>query len=191
MICESFFEWKSHSAETYTGRKRRWEITELRSWRHWHFYTAWNIRRLYCFRPFKMEKIRNVSPNRYKKQKSQVDNTCVSMFHHIDIRNRKKACVRQFEETLNKFWKKYFTRGKQTTDSLKTLLFIPEKNWQISECLYDDQRKKQLTRCALRALLGWGNVKIFRAKRLSSTHNSDEDIEKLFHKIGKALNSSQ
>jgi len=33
---------------------------------------------------------------------------------------------------------------KQTTDSLKTLLFIPEKNWQISECLYDDQQKKNL-----------------------------------------------
>jgi len=67
------------------------------------------------------------------------------MFHRIDIR---KSLCRQFEETPNELWKN-ISREKQTTDSLKTLLFIPEKNWQISECLYDDRRKKQPTWCAL------------------------------------------
>jgi len=106
MICESFFEWKSHSAETYTGRKRRWEITELRSWRHWHFYTAWNIRRLYCFRSIKMEKISNVSPNRYKKtEKPSRQYVCVHVSPYR-YQKQKKARVDNLRRHWDEFWKK-------------------------------------------------------------------------------------
>jgi len=69
----------------------------------------------------------------------------------VDIKKRKKACADKWLWNIRwvRWW---FPVDRPEAFLKKTLLFIPEKNWQISECEDDvTNEKKQPTWCALRA----------------------------------------